>query len=162
MTGPPPVPLHDWAAASAGGRLYLHAAGIEIGGQGVLIRGASGSGKSVLALELLGRGAALIADDGLWIVIGEGPPGAAPYLERPDTATDLIESRGIGLLRAGTICGRAPLALAIDLDLAEPDRLPPRRTVTAAGTETPLILGAGHTTLAEAVLHMMRHGREAP
>jgi hypothetical protein len=57
-----------------------------------------------------------------------------PFLERPDTATDLIESRGIGLLRAGSIHGRAPLELVIDLDTAEPERLPPRRNVTTGST----------------------------
>jgi hypothetical protein len=75
-------------------------------------------------------------------------PGSVPFLERPDTATDLIESRGIGLLRAGSIHGRAPLELVIDLDTAEPERLPPRRNVTTGSVERPLILGAGHPSLA--------------
>lgn len=161
MASPEPVPLHDWAAATTSGRLYLHAAGVAVDGRGVLIRGGAGSGKSSLALDLLSRGAVLIADDGLWVDLGEAA-GTAPFLERPDTATDLIEARGVGLLRAGPICGRAPLALAVDLDRAEPERLPPRRMVTGNASELPLILGAGHGTLAAAVLHFMRHGRETP
>ena len=159
MTAPPPVPLHDWAAATTDGWLYLNATGVSVNGQGVLIRGASGTGKSTLALELMSRGAALIADDGIWV---EASDGTAPFLERPDAATDLVESRGIGLLRAGEVCGRAPLALVIDLDLAESERLPPRRRVTTGVTEIPLVLGAGHATLATAVLHMMMNGREEP
>jgi HPr kinase/phosphorylase len=128
---------------------------------GVLICGASGSGKSTLALEFMALGADLIADDGIRIDLGQ-EPGSVPFLERPDTATDLIESRGIGLLRAGSIHGRAPLELVIDLDTAEPERLPPRRNVTTGSVERPLILGAGHPSLAVSVAWMLRHGRDMP
>ena len=157
MDAPPPVALSDWAAARRDDRLELHATGVAVEGQGVLIRGRSGSGKSTLALEMMARGAALISDDALWVAVGD-----TPHLERPDAATDLIESRGIGLLRAGQVCGRAPLALAIDLDAEETARLPPRRTVEAGGTAVPLIHGAGHPTLATSVVHMLRHGRAEP
>ncbi|MDG4649052.1 hypothetical protein P6F26_11405 [Roseibacterium sp. SDUM158017] len=157
MTAPTSVPLSDWALAADGRRLQLHATGVAVEGQGIVIRGAAGSGKSCLALRLLDRGAVLIADDGLWIDTGD-----APFVERPDTATDLIESRGVGLLRAGAVCGRAPLAIAVDLDRAEPERLPPRRVITTGAAERPLILGAGHPALAEALVHMIRHGRSEP
>jgi HPr kinase/phosphorylase len=157
LDAPPPVALSDWAAGYAADRLHLHATGVAVEGQGILIRGRAGSGKSTLALELMAQGAALIADDALWIALGD-----TPHLERPDAATDLIESRGIGLLRAGSVCGRAPLALAIDLDAAEPARLPPRRTVETGGAAVPLLHGAGHPALATAVVHMLRHGRAEP
>ena len=157
MTAAEAVFLSDWAAAAKGSRLYLNAAGIAIDGHGVLIRGAPGSGKSRLALDCMDRGAELIADDGIWI-----DTGSPPFIERPDTATDLIESRGVGLLRAGAICGRARLSLVVDLDRVESDRLPPRRMVTTGNAETPLILGAGHPTLAAALTHMSRHGRAEP
>jgi HPr kinase/phosphorylase len=106
-------------------------------------------------------GAELIADDGIRVDLGQGP-GSVPFLERPDAATDLIESRGIGLLRAGSIHGRAPLELVIDLDTAESERLPPRRNVTTGSVERPLILGAGHPSLAVSVVWMLRHGRDTP
>ena len=38
---------------------------VAIGGRGVLIEGAPGSGKSSLALALIDRGAALVGDDGV-------------------------------------------------------------------------------------------------
>ena len=41
----------------------VHATAVAIAGSGVLIRGASGSGKSDLALRLIDRGAILISDD---------------------------------------------------------------------------------------------------
>jgi len=158
MPHPAPVSLSGWATDDIAGRLTLHASAVALGEHGVLIHGASGCGKSSLALELLSRGARLIADDGVWV----DTTGSVPFLERPDHATDLIESRGVGLLRAGPVCGRAELALVIDLDRPEPERLPPRRMVTAGRSERPLILGLGHPTLSAAVLHMLRHGRDAP
>lgn len=153
--------LGDWAATSTPGRLYLHASGVAIDGQGVLIHGGSGSGKSTLALRLMTLGARLIADDAVRIDLGPDE-GGPPFIERPETATDLVECRGIGLLRAGPICGRAPLVLAIDLNRAEPDRLPPRRYVTTGTARVPLILGASHPSLAEGVLWLLRHGLEPP
>lgn len=161
MTEPSPVPLTGWTTAAEGNRIRVHASAVALDGRGVLILGASGSGKSRLALDLMTRGAHLIADDGVAIDLGL-ETGTGPFLERPDTATDLIESRGLGLLGAGPVCGRAPLALVVDLDTAEPDRLPPRRNVTTGQAERPLILGAGHPFLAASVLWMLRHGRAVP
>jgi HPr kinase/phosphorylase len=161
MAAAPPVPLAAWADAPAEDGFYINASAVAVDGRGVMICGASGAGKSTLALELMALGAELIADDGVRVDLGEGP-GTVPYLQRPDTATDLIESRGIGLLRAGAVRGRAPLSLVVDLDRAEPDRLPPRRNVTTGSVERPLILGAGHPSLALSVVWMLRHGREIP
>ena len=45
------------------GRLLLHATAVAIDGRAVLLRGASGSGKSDLALRLIDAGARLVADD---------------------------------------------------------------------------------------------------
>jgi HPr Serine kinase C-terminal domain len=51
------------AAASLQGYEVLHASALRVGGRAVALVGASGAGKSSLALRLLERGATLLADD---------------------------------------------------------------------------------------------------
>lgn len=146
-----PEELAHWASEQDGARLYFHGTAVAVDGQGALILGASGSGKSSLALALMGLGAELISDDGVWL------DGAC--LGRPENAPPLIEARGVGLLNAGPICETAPLSLVVDLSRIEPDRLPPRRMVSAGGEKAKLILGAGQTTLAPTLFHLLRFGR---
>lgn len=155
MTLPPETLAHR-ASARDGTRLLFHASAVAFSGKGVLILGPSGSGKSSLALALMALGAALISDDGVWVDTIE--PGRA-MLHRPKTAPLLIEARGVGLLRAGPICEKAPLALVVDLSREEPDRLPPHRMVALPDQKVELILAAGHTTLAPVVLHLLKFGR---
>jgi serine kinase of HPr protein (carbohydrate metabolism regulator) len=86
-------------------------------GLGVLLRGASGIGKSELALELLSRGHKLIADDIVeWRCAEARVSGACPPL-----LDGFIEVRGLGILNVRTLYGEtavvasAPLDLVIDL-----------------------------------------------
>jgi HPr kinase/phosphorylase len=151
----PPEPILQWSAGQDGAMIWLNGTGVAVGEQGIAILGASGSGKSRLALSLIAHGATLIADDGIWLATDTAPP----RLERPAQSPDLIEARGIGLIRAGSPLAHAPLALVVDLDRAEPDRLPPRRMVAIGDTLCPLILGAGNPTLAPALLLMAQYGR---
>lgn len=153
MTAPPEV-LADWASSSTEAQLFFHGTAVGLGDQGLLILGPSGSGKSSLALALLAHGAELISDDGVWL--------EADHLLRPDSAPPLIEARGVGLLNAGPIVPSAPLFLVVDLSRAEPDRLPPRRMVSAQTRKVELILAAGQTTLAPTLLHLLRCGRVDP
>ncbi|MEJ6395651.1 serine kinase [Gymnodinialimonas sp. 2305UL16-5] len=136
-------------------RVFLRASAVALDDAGVLILGASGSGKSSLALALMAYGAQLVSDDG---VIAE-QRAAILHLVRPETAPPLIEARGIGLLNAGPVVSSVPLHLAVDLDTPEPDRLPPRRSVAFGAAEAELIRGAGAPTLAPAVIQMLRYGR---
>jgi len=74
--------------------LAIHASALLVGERGVLVRGASGAGKSLLALALVGRArrdggfSALIADDRVWVesvsgrLIARGAPGLAGLCER--------------------------------------------------------------------------------
>jgi HPr kinase/phosphorylase len=154
VSAPEPEPITRWAAGTTEGAIWLNGTGVMVDDQGILILGASGTGKSSLALHLLALGAELVADDGLWLDGADDPP----RITRPAQSPDLIEARGIGLIRAGTTRASAPLAIVVDLDRAEPERLPPRRLVAIGETTRPLILGAGHNTLAPALVLMARHG----
>ena len=77
----------------------IHATAVAIGEAGVLIRGAAGAGKSVLALALIaaaqqsGRFARLVADDrtGLSASAGRLVARPVPPLE------GIVERRGLGL-----------------------------------------------------------------
>jgi serine kinase of HPr protein (carbohydrate metabolism regulator) len=94
----------------------LHATAVAIGGRGVLLRGASGAGKSDLALRLIDRGAVLIADDQVLCTLKNG----GVMLGAPEKIAGLIEIRGLGLRRMP--CVTAEMALVIDLVL--PDQVP--------------------------------------
>ena len=102
----------------------------------------------------MGFGACLISDDFVGL--------EDHNLIIPGHAAPFIEARGVGLLNAGPIIGKARLNLVVDLSRPEPHRLPPRRLATAQGQNVPLILGAGQTTLAPAILHLLRHGKFDP
>ena len=140
------------------GALWLHATALAVQGKGLLILGASGSGKSSLAIELIALGAALIADDGIWLQTASDPP----ILERPDTATDRIEARHIGLIGAGPTLARAPLVWVIDLDRAETDRFPPARSIALGDRSIPVLHAKGQHGLAPALSLLLRHGRAEP
>ncbi|SMX46714.1 HPr kinase/phosphorylase [Maliponia aquimaris] len=112
----------------------LHATSVAVAGRGLLIRGASGSGKSGLALELMARGATLVADDRTIVRrVGDGL-----RLDAPEAIRGLIEARGLGLLTAEA-AGNVPLAAVLDLDVAETHRLPPIRAVRLLGVDIPLL-----------------------
>lgn len=152
---PLPEPISRWAGGTQAGAIWLNGTGVAVGDRGILILGAPGTGKSGLALNLLALGAELVADDGLWLDHADG----LPRITRPARSPDLIEARGIGLIRAGATRPTVPLAIMVDLDRAESERLPPRRLVATGEALRPLILGAGHNTLAPALVLMARHGR---
>ena len=93
--------------------MQLHASCAARGGQGVLLLGPSGSGKSDLLLRLLDRGFALVADDR--VEVADGVASA------PSALAGLIEIRGLGVLKLPHV-SCAPVALAVELAAGE--RLP--------------------------------------
>jgi len=155
MPSPDPVSLIQWSSVLPDGDLHCRATALAVDGQGALILGASGSGKSGLALAMIALGATLIADDG--VTVRATPSGL--HLQVPATSPNLIEARGLGLLHPGPICAAAPLRIAIDLSRAEPDRLPPARTVIWNGQTAPLALGKDVPALPAALMILLRHGR---
>jgi HPr kinase/phosphorylase len=135
----------------------LHATSVAVDGRGLLILGPSGSGKSALALRLVSRGAALIADDRTRVERAEDRLVAS--CPNPDFA-GLIEARGIGILRAPALA-LATLALVVDLGQVETDRLPPPRSVTILGVKLSLVLQVQNDHFPDALMLYLRHGRQA-
>lgn len=106
----------------------IHATTICVDGHALVILGASGSGKSALALELIALGATLVADDRTELSIG--PQGLTANC--PPAIQGLIEARGVGLLQVPYVQD-IPVLLAVDLDQDEQDRLPSRHNVVLLG-----------------------------
>ena len=132
----------------------IHASAIAIAGKGLLILGPPGSGKSSLALDLMARGAVLIADDRVRLSVLDG----ALIAGCPAALAGRIEARGVGILNAAA-AGPAAVALVVDLGQTETDRLPPRHTIRMRGIALPLVLGPLRPHLAAALRQMLLAGR---
>ncbi|MEJ6399302.1 HPr kinase/phosphorylase [Yoonia sp. 208BN28-4] len=139
--------------ATAPDHLIVHASSVAVDGAALLITGASGSGKSGLALEMMSRGATLVADDRVMLKA----VGKQLIAECPATISGLIEARGIGILSADT-CGPTPVIAQIDLDTSEPVRLPPARDITVLGVTIPLFHKPQSPHLAAAMIQFLRAG----
>jgi serine kinase of HPr protein (carbohydrate metabolism regulator) len=72
----------------------VHASCVAIGAKGVLLLGASGAGKSDLALRLIDGGAKLVADDRCEFFVRGGKLHVRP----PARIAGLMELRGIGIV----------------------------------------------------------------
>ena len=103
--------------------MQIHASCAAREGQGVLLLGPPGSGKSDLLLRLLDRGFALVADDR--VELSDGVASA------PVALLGLIEVRGLGLFRMPHLAS-APVALAVELG-APGERLPMPATHAPSG-----------------------------
>jgi HPr kinase/phosphorylase len=143
--------------------LAIHATAVLAGEAGLLIRGASGAGKTALALGIVAEGlpdgvggrlaGRLVADDRVLLSrIGGGPLVARPH----PLIAGQAELRGTGIVRLPSAAA-AVLRGVIDLvDLKEISRLPDdgETTVCLLGVPLPLLrLAAGpaaHVALARA------------
>ncbi len=131
----------------------LHAACVSLGDRAVVIVGASGTGKSALALTLMALGCTLVADDRVSVQVRDG----AAYAGCPGTIKGLIEARGIGILRAAHKAD-VRVALVVDLDQVEMERLPPRRQFALQGCDLPLIYRIDAPHFAPAILQILKAG----
>ncbi len=132
----------------------VHASCVAMQGRALLIRGGSGSGKSALALAMMGFGAGLVADDRVCLTRSAGQVVASA----PQTIAGLIEARGVGILRADTLAS-APVVLVADLDRAETDRLPHPRTTILLGCKLPLLFRVDAPHFAPALMQYLKAGR---
>ena len=95
-------------------RIARHGVLVEVYGEGLLLMGESGIGKSEAAAELLKRGHRLIADDAVEIrkIADNSLIGTAPELIR-----NYIEIRGIGVINVAKLFGMGAVKDATSVDL---------------------------------------------
>ncbi len=107
-------------------RITRHGVLVEVYGEGMLILGESGVGKSETAMELIKRGHRLIADDAVEIrrVSAKTLVGTSP-----DNIRHFMELRGIGIINArrlfgmGSIKSTEKIDLVIQLELWDSDKV---------------------------------------
>lgn len=154
-----------WALGSSWGCLFdrmtrgnhtvVHASCVSYGGAAVLILGASGAGKSALALHLLAFGAQLVCDDRVCLSVEDERLIATPA----PAISGLIEARGVGLLHSD-FCARAPVTLVVDLDQKETERLPQRHHITLCDITLTLLRKPEAPHFAHAILQFLKAGRQ--
>ncbi len=147
-------------ANMAGAATVLHASCVAVNGAGVLILGASGRGKSGLALQMMALGAGLVADDRTVLHMVASPDRPRLVADAPATLRGRIEARGVGILHAAA-CGPCQIALIVDLDSPETDRLPPMRQMALLGVTLPLLHMVDTVSFPAAILQYLEHGRYA-
>ncbi len=95
-------------------RITRHGVLVEVYGEGVLLLGESGVGKSETAIELVKRGHRLIADDAVELrkVSSKSLVGSSP-----ENIRHFIELRGIGIINASRIFGAGAVKLTEKIDM---------------------------------------------
>lgn len=101
-TSPFMAEIIRWLNVELAPCISIHGVLVDVYGEGVLIMGESGIGKSEAALELIRRGHRLVSDDVVEIrrVSDETLIGSAPDITR-----HFIELRGIGIIDVKTLFG---------------------------------------------------------
>ena len=121
----------------------VHGTAIALAGRAALIRGASSSGKSDLALRclmqapttLVPHAAELVSDDQVLIE----RDGQQLFVRAPPAIRGLLEVRGLGIVRVPAI-DAGQLSLVVDLVAADKvERLPESRRVVVVGAPVPCL-----------------------
>ena len=103
-----------WLHVELAPRISVHAVLVDVYGEGVLIMGESGIGKSEAALELLKRGHRLVADD---VVEIKKVSDATLVGRAPDITRHFIELRGIGIIDVKSLFGVECVKIDQNIDL---------------------------------------------
>lgn len=115
--------------------ILVHGTTVALDGEGVLLRGPSGSGKSDLALRLIDGGARLVADDQTELTCSS----SFLIARSPDSIAGRMEVRGVGILKVPSVRS-SPLRLVVDLVSAERvERLPESRFCQYLQCSLPLL-----------------------
>ena len=96
-------------------RITRHGVLMEVYGEGILLVGDSGVGKSEAAIELIKRGHRLIADDAVEI---RRVSNISLVGQAPENIRHFIELRGIGLINAQRIFGTGAVKPSQKIELA--------------------------------------------
>ncbi|HEY8566754.1 MAG TPA: HPr kinase/phosphatase C-terminal domain-containing protein [Beijerinckiaceae bacterium] len=142
----------------------VHASCVLLDEIGILIRGASGAGKSRLARRLVagaraqGRFARLVADDRVALACCSGRIVARPVAP----LSGLVEVRGVGLLPTRAEAA-ALVRLVVDCLEVRPDRLPAagERAADLLGVRLPRVAGLDLAELESILLDSERDFRDA-
>ncbi len=103
----------------------VHGVMLDIFGQGVMILGQSGVGKSETALELLERGSKLVADDAVKI---QRKHGGMLVAQSPELIKYFMEIRGIGIIDVksmfgiGSVVDKKEIDLVVKLENWDPEK----------------------------------------
>ena len=95
-------------------RLSCHGVMLEVYGEGVLIQGESGVGKSEVAIELIKRGHRIIADDAVDIIRNNAGRLVATS---PELIRHYMELRGIGVIDVRRLFGMGAIKEEQEIDL---------------------------------------------
>lgn len=106
--------LNKWLHVKLAPTIRIHGVLVDVFGEGILITGESGIGKSEAALELVKRGHRLVSDDAVQIskVSESTLIGSAP-----DITKHMIELRGIGIVDIKTMFGVSSVKDTHSIDL---------------------------------------------
>jgi len=96
-------------------RVTRHGVLVEVYGEGILLVGDSGVGKSETAIELIKRGHRLIADDAVEI---RRVSNISLVGQAPENIRYFIELRGIGIINARRIFGMSAVKIQEKIDMA--------------------------------------------
>jgi len=134
---------------------HCHATCVCFDDKAILIRGASGVGKSALALQLMGLGAQLVADD--QVILDEQTGAIIAHCPKP--LVGLVEVRGVGVLKTPCkVC--ATVSLVVDMDTAPCKRMPLHYMVEIGSHHVEAIAGEGVLNLPMAVRLLTLYGRK--
>ena len=103
-----------WLGVELAPSITIHGVLVDVYGEGVLIMGESGIGKSEAALELVRRGHRLVSDD---VVVIRKVSDVTLVGSAPDMTRHFIELRGIGIIDVKTLYGVEHVKSTQSIDL---------------------------------------------
>jgi hypothetical protein len=156
-------------AATLHGFALFHASAVHVGGRTLAFIASSGTGKTSLAVHLLGEGGAFVTDDVLSLAPSDnGDVVAHPGAGVVGVADAELEALERSHAVLGTVIGRSDKALVRVQPMASPTRLDAmyflRRTsdhgevaVTRARADPQRLLASAFITYVKAPRHLLRH-----